>query len=303
MFVALNVIAFMQARSMTHYERVGTRTQAPEHLTLPSKLHVLLTGVTVPRPTNEQTPKDFDLNFDTLRIGELELWHIPASTRDRPLVICFHSYASSKQMLLPLARELHDMNCPTLLVDFRGSGGSSGDETTVGYREADDVIAAVKFARERFAPSRVILYGDSMGAAAVIRAMSLDPKLADAIIVDAPFDRLLSTVENRFVAMNLPTFPFAQLICFWGGVRQGYWAFDHNPADYAINITCPVLHLHGEHDPRVTLAEARNLFDHFAGPKQFVLFSGAGHSSHLDSDRARWTETVRAFIESTIDLR
>ena len=98
-----------------------------------------------------------------------------------------------------------------------------------------------------------MLLGNSSGAAAVLRAVSIEPSLADALIVDAPFDRLLSTVENRFVAMKLPPFPLARMIVLWGGARQGYWAFAHNPFDYASKITCPVLHLHGENDPRVTL--------------------------------------------------
>ena len=303
MLIALNVVAYLQARSMTRFVRAGTRTSSPEQLSLASKLRVLLTGVTVPRPTNDQMPRNFGLSFTTHRTHstdgiELELWHIPARETDRTLIVCFHSYASSKQMLLPVARELTAMGCDTLLVDFRGGGGSTGDETTIGYREADDVLAAVRFARERFAPSRVILYGDSMGAVAAIRAVSLDPQLADALIVAAPFDRLLSTVENRFHAMKLPAFPFAQLICFWGGARQGYSAFAHNPSDYATKITIPVLHMHGEHDPRVTREQAQRLFDRFAGPKQLVVFSGAGHASHLDEDREAWINAVQPFIDA-----
>jgi pimeloyl-ACP methyl ester carboxylesterase len=308
LLITLNLLAYMQARSMTHFVRNGARTNSPEQLTLGTKLAVLLTGVTVPRPENHRTPADYDLPFVTHRISssegiELELWHVPARTKAQTLLVCFHSYASSKQMLLPVTRQLHDMGYAVLLVDFRGSGGSSGDDTTIGYREAEDVIAATKFARGQFAPERVILFGESMGATAVLRAASLEPQIADSIIVAAPFDRLLSTVENRFVAMRLPPFMLARLICFWGGVRQGYWAFDHNPSDYATRITCPVLHLHGENDPRVTLAQARDLFRGFAGPKQLVLFSGAGHSSLLEIDRDRWTRSVRQFIESPADLR
>lgn len=290
---------------MTRFAAVGTRTAAPEQLGLASKLRVLLTGVTVPRPVNRQSPADVGLPFTTLHTQstdgiDLELWHVPAhasaANKSRTMILLFHAYAASKQMMLPVAHVLHDLGYDTLLVDFRGCGGSTGDETTVGYSEADDVIAATKFARERFAPDRIVLLGDSMGAAAVLRAASLDSKLADALIVDAPFDRLLSTVENRFIAMKLPSFPFARLIVFWGGTRQGYWAFAHNPADYASRITCPVLHLHGENDPRVALAQAHKLFDHLAGPKSFVLFRGAGHASHLQTDHTLWSQSVQEFL-------
>ncbi|CAN5663018.1 hypothetical protein BH09PLA1_BH09PLA1_09690 [soil metagenome] len=311
MFAGANLLAFMQARSMTHFA-TGDRTAAPEQLGMAAKLRVLLTGVTVPRPVNREDPSDFGLAFETLHTRstnniDLEMWHIAAPMwygpplRPPTTVLLFHAYASSKEMMLPAARLLHDLGYDTLLVDFRGCGGSSGNETTVGYSEADDVIAATMFARDHFSTQRIVLLGDSMGAAAVLRAASLDPKLADALIVDAPFDRLLSTVENRFVAMKLPPFPLARLIVFWGGIRQGYWGFAHNPADYAGAIRCPVLHMHGENDSRVTQAQARSLFARFAGPKTSIVFVGAGHSSHVQTDLPAWTQAVRAFIDSMPD--
>ena len=165
--------------------------------------------------------------------------------KPRTMVLLFHAYAASKEMMLPVARVLHDLGYDTLLVDFRGCGGSTGDETTVGYREADDVITA------RSSRENILRLSESS-----CWAIQWAPppccgrrrwiRKSRTLIVDAPFDRLLSTVENRFTAMRLPSFPFARLIVFWGGTRQGYWAFAHNPADYASKITCPVLHLHGE---------------------------------------------------------
>jgi alpha-beta hydrolase superfamily lysophospholipase len=61
--------------------------------------------------------------------------------------------------------------------------------------------------------------------------------------------------------MGLPTFPAAQLLVFWGGVQQGFNGFRHNPAEYARSVKCPVLMMHGEHDSRVTVEQARNIFD------------------------------------------
>ena len=45
------------------------------------------------------------------------------------------------------ADRLHDLGYACFLVDFRGSGGSSGDATTIGYREADDVVRSVALQR------------------------------------------------------------------------------------------------------------------------------------------------------------
>src|SRR5262249_45805933 len=152
---------------------------------------------------------------------EYEGWHIPCA-ESKGLVVLFHGYAACKCELLSEASALRELGYDTFLVDFRASGGSSGYETTVGYREADDVAAAVDYAQAQFGFSRVVLYGRSAGSAAILRAVSLNRVYPDGMILECPFDRLLSTVQHRFSAMGVPSFPAAQLLVFWGGVQHGY---------------------------------------------------------------------------------
>ncbi len=135
------------------------------------------------------------------------------------------------------------MGYAAFLLDFHGSGGSRGSDTSIGVREADDAARAVEYVRRKFPNRRLILYGQSMGSA--FGAIAVNGVRPDAIIVECPFDRLLSTASNRFAAMGLPAFPAAHLLIFWGGVQQGFNAFRHNPVEYARNVACPVLLLHG----------------------------------------------------------
>src|SRR5581483_2053857 len=57
----------------------------------------------------------------------------------RPLIALFHGYGASKSSLLSAAEALHHLGYGTLLVDFYGSGGSSGSGTASGVKAADDV--------------------------------------------------------------------------------------------------------------------------------------------------------------------
>ena len=118
-----------------------------------------------------------------------------------------------------------------------------------------------------------------------------------AIIIESTFDRLLSTAENRFHVMGLPASPFAQLLVFWGGEQIGCDAFELNPADYAINVHCPALDFQAGRDVRVTYAQARNLYDHLAGPKEFEEFADADHCQFLREDPVRWTAEVGKFLD------
>lgn len=137
--VAFNGIAWMQARAMTHYVEGGERTGKPEELSLIEKARIIVTGVRLPRPINHQTPQAVGLSFETHQItladgGRLEAWFVPAEG-SRGVVLLFPPYGASKQALLAPSKIFHDLGYDTLLVDFRGVGGSSGSDTTLGVRE------------------------------------------------------------------------------------------------------------------------------------------------------------------------
>jgi hypothetical protein len=303
-FAGLNGMAYIQARAMTHFVTGGRRTVIPEELSFAQKIKVLFTGVRIPRPANRGNPADFGLEFRTVRFGgagndDCEAWYIPCLDA-RGLCIAFPGYTSAKSTLLPAAKAFHEMGYATLLVDFRGCGGSRGDQTTVGYLEAGDVVAAVDFSKKIWPrQDSVILYGQSMGAAAALRAVAVSGVRPRAIIIESCFDTLLATAQNRFSAMGLPAFPLAQLLVFWGGHQQGYDGFKHNPADYAANVFCPVLLMQAGRDPRVTNQQAHNLFDHLAGPKKFEYFEDAGHCGFLGNDPTRWTNAIKSFLSQS----
>jgi uncharacterized protein len=303
--VLFNMVAYNHAYAMTHFSHTGTRTEGPGSLSLWGKLRTLITGVNLPRPTNDRTPAALELSFDThtflLPEGcNLEAWHIPHA-EPKGLVIMFHGYGGSKSTMLPQAEAFHGFGYSTFLVDFRGSGGSSGDITTVGVREADDVTAAVEYARTAELPGPIILYGASMGSAAILRAIEVNGVRPNAIVIECPFDRLLSTVGNRFTAMGLPAFPLAETLVFWGGTQHGFDGFAHNPVDYAASVTCPVLLMHGDNDRWVTRVQAESIFQKLAGEKEFVVFSGVGHQSYLEAKPEEWKEHVSRFLTTKLD--
>ena len=301
LFLALNGVAYMHAYAMTHFVDGGTRTSRPERLSAAQKVKVLLTGVRIPKPVNMDGPAQHGLPFTAHRFSgrsniEYEGWHIPCSD-PRGLCILFHGYAGCKSSLLAEAQAWRNMEYETFLIDFRGCGGSSGRITTVGYHEAEDVVAALEFCRRELTDQPIVLYGQSMGAAAVLRAVSshrLEPR---AVIVECPFDRLLSTAKNRFAAMGLPSFPFAELLVFWGGVQHGFSGLEHNPVDYARRVDCPVLLMNGERDNRVTRAQATAIFDNLSGDKQLVIFPETGHESCVQRDPERWESAIASFLD------
>ncbi|OGV42057.1 MAG: hypothetical protein A2X46_05760 [Lentisphaerae bacterium GWF2_57_35] len=297
-FIGMNVAAYQQAWRMMHYADRGTRTGSPEQLSPLQKLRVLFTGINLPRPASDIVP---DLPYETFLLEtpdrlKLEAWRI---SHDNPLgtVILFHGYGSCKAWLLPEAKAFHQMGCEVLLVDFRGSGGSTGNLTTLGYQEAHDVLCAVRFAQMQHPNLPVILYGQSMGAVAILRAVAVEKIEPQAVIIESVFNTLLKTVKNRFDSMGWPSFPFAHLMAFWGSVQAGAFSFSHNPVEYAAEVRCPALFLHGEKDPRARPEQAREVFEALPFPaKEFVLFPNVFHESCYGKEPSLWEKEVGEFL-------
>lgn len=289
---------------MMRFTRISQaeRTHEPETLLLLQKVKVLATGVKIPRPENHQTPADFGFEFETVHfIGahglRIEAWRI-RSAGGKGTVVLLHGYTSSKESLLPAAKEFDALGFDTVLVDFYGSGGSEGNETSVGYYEADDVATAFRFVQSQNQMRTLVLYGVSMGAAAVLRAVHAHDIEPDALILECPFDRMLTTVQHRFEAMRLPQFPAAQLLVFWGGVQQSFNAFGHNPADYASSVRCPTLLMHGGKDTRVSTTEVENIRRNLNGASVLKLFPESPHQSYVVSRGSEWRSSVGEFLNT-----
>ena len=299
-FVMLNVIAYNHAYAMMHFTAGGVKTNKPEGLNGWAKAMVLLFGVNVPRPVGSLSPSALAPECRAMTVSEtngvdLSCWYCDRGA-GTPLVILFHGYSAEKTALIPEAKAFLDFGASVLLVDFRGSGGSSEAYTTIGMREADDVAVVVRYAQQQLVHSSVILFGQSMGAVAILRAVGQCGISPDAVIAEAVFDTMLNTVRNRFRAMRIPSFPSAQLLVFWGGRQWGFYGFRHNPVEYARAVQCHALFMHGTDDPRATVTEGRRVFNAVPVIKEFKTFDRTGHESYISAHESEWRATVAEFM-------
>jgi uncharacterized protein len=299
----VNGVAYAIAWSMTHFQAAEPRAAHAEPLSGWAKVRRFCGDFALPRPTSAQHPGRWaGPNYSTLRYPgasglELETWRIPGE-QGRPLVLLFHGYAGSKTSLSGAAHEFHLLGCETWMVDFHGSGNSAGRTTTIGWDEAEDVAATLRKALElRSGNAPVILYGTSMGAAAILCAVHRFQLAPAALILESPFDRLLTTIGNRCQLLGLPSFPAANLLVFWGGVQGGFDGFAYNPVAYAREVRCPTLLLQGDQDRHVGIAHAREIAAALGSHGDFEIFAGAGHVPLLNKAPAKWEGDVRGFLE------
>ena len=135
-----------------------------------------------------------------------------------------------------------------------------------------------------------------MGSTAIMKAIKdfdIKPK---GLIIECPFGSMYKTVCARFESMDAPKFPMAGLLVFWGGLQNGFWAFDHNPTEYAKEIHCPTLLLYGAMDEKVSREEIDEIFHHLGGYKKLKIYPEAGHENYLAKYKTEWTQDINDFL-------
>src|SRR5271167_233115 len=136
----------------------------------------------------ESFPGKPDLvDFTVPGIGIRHGWFFPG-LRGAPTIILCHGYGSSRGELLTLVSALQDHQYNVFVFDFAAHGANNG-VTTFGFREADEVRAAVDTLAKRtdVDPLRFGLWGYNLGAYAALREAESDPRI-HAMALDSVYD-------------------------------------------------------------------------------------------------------------------
>lgn len=294
-FIFMNVAAVFHSYKFTHFiDNKTEKTKDPKNLSSGEKIKTLLMGVSNPRPENLTFPTN---KYETVKLKsnrEIECWSIETENA-KGTVILFHGFVGNKSSMLDKASIFNGIGYNTFLVDFMGSGGSQGNQTTIGFLEAEQVKTSYEYLKEK-GENNICIFGTSMGAAATMKAISdfdIKPK---GIILECPFGSMYETVCARFKTMNIPAFPMAGLLVFWGGLQNGFWAFEHKPTEYAKKINCKTLLLYGAKDEKVSREEIDQIFKNLEGQKRLKIYEEAGHDNYFVKYKKDWTEDIEEFL-------
>lgn len=298
--VTLNVVLYNHAYYFTHFtdkDIPRISRQAVQQQGWQERLKLGFFGVEIPKSRNKILPSAPFKTVNLMGTPQLEAWMIATDHPVRGVVLLFHGYTSQKSAHLDVAQTFRQMGYHTFLVDFRGHGGSEGLQTTIGYHEADDVRRAFEHIQKRYPSLPVVLYGSSMGAVSILKAIH-DYKLpVQQLILECPFESMKTAIQRRFENLQLPTAVLPDLLLFWGGWQNDMDAFAHSCPHYAQAVSLPTLLLHGSHDERVARSEADAIISQLAGPHELVVLN-AGHDHMLSSDPTGWTRAVWGFLSS-----
>lgn len=230
----------------------------------------------VPSPAQVGLDDVEPVTFTTEDGIRLHAWFV--TSRPSPArftVVVFNGNAGNRAYRAPLARALREHGLAVLLFDYRGYGDNAGSPTEKGL--AADARAARAYLATRLDvdPTRLVYFGESLGAAvAVTLAVSHPPA---ALVLRSPFASLTAVGQVHY-----PFLPVTWLL------RDRFASLER-----VAQLTCPVLIIVGERDTIVPGEQSRQLYDAATGKKTLVVVRGADHN---DADLVAGPDVIEATV-------
>jgi fermentation-respiration switch protein FrsA (DUF1100 family) len=249
----------------------------------------------------------FELNIPAEEVkfpplyGDYEVsgWYFPNSQATTTIIVCPGYRGRMADVLgicAPLWRDGHNV----LAFEYYGHGSVVGKpvSVTLGYREINDFLGAVDYAKQRAPQARIGALGYSMGASVAIMSCARTQSV-EAVVSDSAFATHRSAVSyNVRRATHLPFILFEKITDLLLWLRAGYHFSQVEPLrDITRLAPRPILIIHGLKDTIVDPRDAPLLYEAAGDPKELWLVPNADHCGAYFADRAGYVEKIVNFFD------
>ncbi len=228
---------------------------------------------------------------------KVNAWYIPAPDATTTIIIS-PGYRGSRSDLLGISTMLWRAGHTVLTFEYYGHGTVVGDPVTLGYREINDFLGAVAYAKSRAPEARLGAVGYSMGASVTLIGTARAPEV-EAIVVDSPFAthrRVIEYAVRRTIHLPFLLFEWVTDLLLW--LRAGYRFNQVEPLRDVKKIAPrPILFIQGMKDMIVDPRDASLLYEAAGEPKELWLLPGVEHCGAYFADRAFYMKRVIDFFK------
>ncbi len=205
-----------------------------------------------------------ELFLDAPHKGRLNALWFKADAPAKGVVLYFHGNAGSLERWGHLHHFFVRQGYDFLVYDYRGYGKSTGKRSQkIMY---DDAMAFYRFARNHYAPDKIVLYGRSLGSVFASRVAS--EQAARMLVLETPFYSLTDLFYTYY--------PFLP--------RAFYLRYRFSNARSLRRVEMPVAIFQGTEDLIVPYRSAARLKRLLKTGDQFYTVPGASHNNLLFYD-------------------
>lgn len=247
--------------------------------------------------TSNITPQDFGFEYEDIRLTtgdgwKLSAWFVPAARPIQKAIILLHGYPADKGDILPATIFLV-LNYNLLYLDFRYFGQSEGKYSTVGIKEVQDVLAALKYLKSR-GQEKIGIWGFSMGAATALMSLPKSSEI-NAIVSESSYTDLKLMAEEVYRQVPPLNKIIARIMLWLARVLLDADASRNSPIRAVANSQIPSLFIHAEDDQVIPFAHARLLQEAVKdNPKAEFWFRES--SAHGDLGSGEYQQKIQDFF-------
>ncbi|WP_077622723.1 alpha/beta hydrolase [Sediminibacillus massiliensis] len=218
-------------------------------------------------------------------------------------VILAHGYRGQSDQMGDYAQFYYDQGFDVLLPDSRGHGDSEGDYIGYGWHDRLDYLSWIEELVENHQADKIILHGNSMGAALVLMASGEElPEEVKGIIADSGYTSVKEELSYQLKHLyHLPSFPIMDITSAITRLRAGFTFGEASAVKQVADNTKPLLIIHGDKDELVPTEMAYELFDAAGGDKELWIVPDAGHTKAYSVATLEFQNRVQDFIERSMN--
>lgn len=196
-----------------------------------------------------------EVSFVTKDSLTLRGWFIPSQEETAKTIIALHGWPADKGDILPFVLFLNQKH-NLLLFDFRALGESQGEYSTLGAREKEDLLAAVRYVKSR-GIKEVGVWGFSVGGAVALMTAPEAPEIK-AVVSESAYASLDRMAKEAF-RVPLLRHPLGFMTGVWARALLGINIWDVSPLQAARRMDIPVLIIHSTDDEVIPFSHAELL--------------------------------------------
>jgi len=237
-----------------------------------------------------------DVKFSVPGAGQRDGWFFPGLMGAPTIVLC-HGYGSSRGELLTLVSALQDHQYNVFVFDFVAHGANDG-MTSFGYREADELRAAIEELAKRsdLDAARFGMWGYNLGAYAALREAQNDKRVR-ALVLDSVYDspeQMVKIGVEREGLAGIPLMARSAEMSF-GWINHKY--SKEKPLTWRLDTLAgvPKLFIEAADDPELA-ALTQKMYKNAPEPKEQVTIPHGNFVNMEDGDKRDYENRIVSYF-------
>jgi pimeloyl-ACP methyl ester carboxylesterase len=187
-------------------------------------------------------------------------------------IMLVHGWSGRGTQMCKIADELIKKGYQTISFDAPAHGKSPGNTTIMV-----DFIASILEIDKQYGPFEIII-GHSLGGMSTLNAIKEGLSVNKAIIIGS--GDIVQDITDDFIAKLELKPEISQFLCEYFENKYGGKMDDYSAYKAAKTISIPVLVIHDENDPEVSVKAGKHIHDHLIN-SELMITNGLGHRKIL----------------------